>query len=213
STFAAPEQAVAYPSFSPVSSSLVFHVADHAGGCHDACSAATVDTGALWMQSTTGSAPVRLTTLTDSAPSAADHDLSFEPTFNPIERGGYFWVVFTSMRTWGNQIAGAANCGQQRLWVAAIDAKTGSADPSHPAFFLQGQELDTMNMRGFWALAACTPTQGGGACTQGFQCCSGFCDMGMCVDIGTLSCQGIGGTCTQASDCCNSSVVSCVSGK
>jgi hypothetical protein len=213
STFAAPEQAVAYPSFAPDSSALVFHVADHAGGCHDACSAATVDTGALWIQSTTGSAPVRLTTLTDSAPNPADHDLSFEPTFNPIQRGGYNWVVFTSMRTWGNQITGAPNCGQKRLWVAAIDAKSGAPDPSHPPFFLQGQELDTMNMRGFWALAACTPTQGGGACTQGFQCCSGFCDMGTCVDTGTLSCQGIGSACTQTSDCCNSSVVSCQAGK
>ena len=213
STFATPEQAVAYPSFSPDSKWVAFHVADHAGGCHDSCDATTVDTGALWIQSTSSGAPVRLTTLTDSSPNAADHDLSFEPTFNPVERGGYFWVVFTSMRNWGNRITGTADCGPKRLWVAAIDATTGSTDPSHPPFFLQGQEEDTMNMRGFWALAACIPTQGGGSCQQGFQCCSGFCDQGACVDTGTVACAGVGDTCTTAADCCNSSVVSCVGGK
>jgi len=227
-TFASGEQAVAYPTFSPDSSWLAFHVADHAGGCHDACSAATLDTGAIWMQSTSGTPPVRLTTLTDSSPNAADHDLSFEPTFNPVARGGYFWVVFTSMRDWGNEITGAANCGKKRLWVAAIDGTPGSTDASHPAFFLEGQEEDTMNMRGFWALSACLPTgaaapdagaaggeagaDAGGGCQQGFQCCSGFCDMGACVDIGTLACQGVGGPCTTPTDCCNASVVSCVGG-
>jgi hypothetical protein len=211
-TFPSAEQAVAYPSFSPDSKWLAFHVADHAGGCHDACSAATVDTGAVWLQGVTGSAPTRLTTLTDSSPNAADHDLSFEPTFNPVARGGYFWVVFTSMREWGNEITGAPDCGQKRLWVAAIDTSPSSSDASHPAFFLQGQEEDTMNMRGFWSLAACIPTKGGGGCTQGYQCCSGFCDMGTCVDTGTLSCMGLGGACTTSADCCNTPVVSCVSG-
>ncbi|HEY1695202.1 MAG TPA: hypothetical protein VGG39_23705 [Polyangiaceae bacterium] len=222
STFTAPEQAIAYPSFSPDSNWIAFHAADHAGGCHDACDATTVDTGALWMQSTTGSAPTRLTTLTDSSPSAADHDVSFEPTFNPVERGGYFWVVFTSMRDWGNRVTGAANCGKKRLWVAAIDATPGSSDPSHPAFFIQGQEEDTMNMRGFWSLAACIQPappgtdagapDGGATCTQGYQCCSGFCDQGVCTTPGTVACSGVGDTCTTAADCCNSSVVSCVGG-
>jgi hypothetical protein len=220
STFAAPEQAVAYPSFSPDSGWIAFHVADHAGGCHDACSAVTVDTGALWLQSTAGTAPVRLSTLTDSSPNPADHDVSFEPTFNPIQRGNYFWVVFTSMRDWGNRITGAPNCGKKRLWVAAVDAQPGASDASHPAFFLEGQEEDTMNMRGFWALAACIPTQGGGGCQQGFECCSGFCDQGgadggtgQCVDTGTVACKGVGDTCSTDADCCNSSVVKCTNGK
>jgi hypothetical protein len=230
-TFASGEQAVAYPSFSPDSSWLTFHVADHAGGCHDACAATTVDVGAIWMQSVSGTPPIRLTTLTDSSPNPADHDLSFEPTFNPIERGGYFWVVFTSMRNWGNEITGTPDCGQKRLWVAAIDGTPGTGDPSHPAFFLEGQEEDTMNMRGFWTLASCIPTGssatdagaggdsggdagdgGSGGCTQGFQCCSGFCDQGQCVNTGTVACQGIGGNCATTSDCCNSNVVSCAGG-
>jgi hypothetical protein len=210
-TFMAGEQAVAYPSFSPDSSWLAFHVADYAGGCNPkGCDANTQDTSAVWLQSVTGAAPVRLSVLTDSSPNPADHDLSFEPTFNPIDRGGYFWVVFTSMR--GNRITGTANNGKKRLWVAAIDKSPGTTDPSHPGFFLQGQEEATTNMRGFWALAACIPTQGGGACQQGFECCSGFCDMGMCVDTGQVACQGIGGMCTTAADCCNASVVACNGG-
>jgi len=212
-TFTGGEQAVAYPTFSPDSKWLAFHVADHAGGCHDACSGATVDTGAIWLQSLAGAAPIRQTQLTDSSPNAADHDVSFEPTFNPVLRGGYYWVVFTSMRNWGNRVTGTPDCGQKRLWVAAIDPTTGTTDASHPAFFLQGQEETTMNMRGFWALAACIPTQGGGACTNGFQCCSGFCDMGKCIDIGQVACMGLGGACKTAADCCNSSVVQCVGGK
>ena len=52
-----------------------------------------------------------------------------------------------------------------------------------------------MNMRGFWSLAACIPTKGGGSCEQSYQCCSGFCDMGKCVDTGMVSCMNVGGTC------------------
>src|ERR1019366_4365218 len=211
--FPAGEQAVAYPTFSPDSKWLAFHVADYAGGCHDACNATTADVGAIWLQSVAGAAPIRQTQLTDSSPNAVDHDISFEPTFNPVLRGGYYWVVFTSMRNWGNRVTGTPNCGQKRLWVAAIDPTTGTTDASHPAFFLQGQEEATMNMRGFWALAAGIPTKGGGACVNGFQCCSGFCDMGSCVDIGMVACMGLGGACKTAADCCNSSIVQCVGGK
>ena len=30
---------------------------------------------------------------------------------------------------------------RKQLWVAAIDASPGASDPSHPAFWLAGQEL------------------------------------------------------------------------
>ncbi|HVH43312.1 MAG TPA: hypothetical protein VM925_13245 [Labilithrix sp.] len=120
------------------------------------------------------------------------------------------------MRDWGNKLTGAAINGKRRLWVAAIDAKTGAADPSHPPFYLEGQE-DSPNMRGFWTLAACTPTPapggGGGTCQAGFECCSGFCDKGTCVDVSKIACVGVGGDCTQAADCCNPQSVSCIDGK
>jgi len=120
------------------------------------------------------------------------------------------------MRDWGNKLTGTANNGKRRLWVAAIDPTSSSApDPSHPAFYLEGQE-DSPNMRGFWTLAQCLPTPqagaGGGTCAAGFECCSGFCDKGVCVDVSTLACQGLGGSCTSAADCCNPSAVNCVDG-
>ncbi len=218
STFPSTEHGIAYPSFTPDSKSIAFHVGDYTTGCDaQGCDDNAKQVGAIWLQSTGGAPPVRLTTLADSSKNAADHDLSLEPTFNPVERGGYFWVVFTSSRDWGNRITGTPNNGKKRLWVAAIDKSwSGAGDPSHPAFFLQGQEEGTTNMRGFWSLAQCTPTPapgaGGGACQAGFECCSGFCDQGTCVDKGTLACQGAGGSCTTDGDCCNSSVVSCVHG-
>ncbi len=212
SSFPANERAISYPSFTPDSQSVAFHVGDVPTGCNGSCDDADGQKGSIWLENISGAAPVRLVTLNDSSPKAADHDLSVEPTFNPVERGGYSWVVFTSMRDWGNEITGTANNGKKRLWVAAID-KTGAADPSHPAFYLEGQEENTTNMRGFWALAACTPTKGGGACAAGFECCSGFCDQGQCVDVSQVACKGDGESCSVPADCCNNAVVDCLNGK
>jgi hypothetical protein len=125
--------------------------------------------------------------------------------------------VFSSERDWGNRITGTPNNGKKRLWVAAIDAVTGATDPSHPAFFLEGQEEDTTNMRGFWALAQCTASStgptAGGTCGAGFECCSGFCDRGTCVDVSKVTCQGVSDTCTTVADCCNPAAVTCTGGK
>jgi hypothetical protein len=113
--------------------------------------------------------------------------------------------------------AGLVN-GKRRLWITAVDPTLGTTDPSHPPIYLEGQE-DTPNMRGFWAQAACIaiPTgpaaaDGGSACTNGFDCCSGFCVNGVCAGVAQLVCAGVGGTCTKTSDCCNANPVSCVNG-
>jgi hypothetical protein len=207
---------IGYPSFTPDGKYVAFHVGNHSTGCFGACDDTVQHRGALWFQGTDGvAAPVRMANV-DDPPAVGDHELSVEPTFNPIERGGYAWVVFTSMRDWGNELTGTAENGKRRLWVAAIDPNaTGGADPSHPAFYLEGQE-DSPNMRGFWTLASCTPTAapggGGGTCAAGFECCSGFCDKGVCVDVSTVACSGIGGACSTVSDCCNPASVSCVAG-
>jgi hypothetical protein len=165
--------------------------------------------------------PIRMAAA-DDPPDPNDDNASVEPTFNPVMRGGYAWVVFTSMRAWGNSPwpsgvgAGHVNA-KRRLWVAAVDPTIGTIDPSHPAIYLEGQE-DTPNMRGFWTLSSCiaTPPAGsdaGAACTAGFQCCSGFCNNGQCVNITTLACTGLGGSCSTGADCCNSPAVSCVQGQ
>lgn len=153
--------------------------------------------------------------------------LNYAPSVNPIFAGGYFWVVFTSPRDYGNRMvspqmappADATYSNHKQLWVAAVDAKVGATNPSHPAFWLPGQEQTTANMFGYWALAPCKPTQGDAgtqSCENGFDCCSGFCrDMGMgavCVD-NAGGCHQLGETCSTNSDCCNAgTALGCLAG-
>jgi len=207
-----------YPTFSPDGKYISYHSGKYSTGCNElGCVDATPDSGELWVSATDGGgAPIRMAKLNDP-PLAADHNTQREPTFCPVNRGGYSWVVFTSMRDWGNALTGPVINGKRRLWVAAVDQKLGKVDPSHPAFYVEGQNDETPNMRGFWALAKCIETpkapEKGPACTAGFECCSGFCVDGQCVDKTSLSCAGVGAACTAASDCCNGALTDCVSGK
>lgn len=152
---------------------------------------------------------------------AGDPDLNFAPTFLPEAVGGYFWVVFTSHRAYGNLLASMApgsdgtpdEVGQ--LWVAAIDLNpTDGADPSHPAFYLDAQEITADNLRGFWVLPPCQAQ--GASCTSGDQCCEGFCRPS--GNGGPLECVPPPGgcsneyeKCTTSSDCCDS-VDQCING-
>jgi hypothetical protein len=129
-----------------------------------------------------------------------DRHVHYEPTFAPEAAGGYLWVVFTSRRTYGNRLTGASNQVKQ-LWVAAIDPfpKAGE-DPSHPAFWVPGQDPGTLNMRGYWALDPCI--QNGNACITDTDCCDGSsCDNGICG--GEETCEEIDGFCNGAGDCCH----------
>jgi hypothetical protein len=154
------------------------------------------------------------------AAGARDQSWNFEPSFAPVAAGGYFWVVFTSRRTYGNILTGPAETsgsllGTKQLWVAAIDQnpKPG-VDPSHAAFHLEGQDETNLAMRGFWSLPPCA--QNGGGCQSGTDCCGGYCAGG--ADGGTPVCQSMpsgcsqnGDKCTQNSDCCNAaSGVTCI---
>jgi hypothetical protein len=152
----------------------------------------------------------------DSYPFAAgsrDLGWNFEPAFAPVASGGYFWVVFTSRRTYGNQLTGAKDSTKQ-LWVAAIDEKpTLGKDASHPAFWLPGEALDSINMRGYWALDPCK--QDGQSCGSGTECCGGYCDQGdggagVCGST-TPGCSQTGDHCDTTADCCGgSSGVTCI---
>ena len=140
---------------------------------------------------------------------AGSRDLgwNFEPAFAPVASGGYFWVVFTSRRTYGNELTGAKDATKQ-LWVAAIDEKpTLGVDASHPAFWLPGEALDSINMRGYWALDPCK--QDGQSCGSGTECCGGYCDQGdggapVCGS-NTSGCSQNGDHCDTSADCCTSS--------
>jgi hypothetical protein len=153
-----------------------------------------------------------------------DAILNYEPTANPIASGGYYWVVFTSRRMYGNVATGDPyDLGDgsypvpKKLWVAAIDLNpTPGQDPSHPAFYLPGQELNAGNMRGHWVVNPCL--QNGSGCSAGDECCSGFCRQG--GDAGGLVCttQPTGCSqeyekCTTSADCCNvNSGYQCING-
>ena len=92
------------------------------------------------------------------------------PTVSPVAAGGYFWIFFDAVRHYGN-------LGMQRqLWGAAVDIQSTAdytLDPSHPAFYLPGQEFGTGNHRAFAALDPCK--KDGDTCATGIDCCGGTC--------------------------------------
>ena len=203
--------AITWPTVSPDSQWIAYSRA----GSFDTRNGA----GDLYMASAvTPNQEVRLATLDgDGYPFAAgSRDLAwnYEPSFAPVAAGGYFWVVFTSRRTYGNTLTGASTVVKQ-LWVAAIDQnpKPG-VDPSHPAFHLQGQDESNLAMRGFWSLPPCAPERTG--CSSGTDCCGGYCIGG--ADGGAPVCQSMpsgcaqdGDKCNVASDCCGASTgVTCI---
>jgi hypothetical protein len=162
---------------------------------------------------------------------AAEGHLNFEPTILPEAVGGYYWVVFTSRREYGNTLNGPdpySLTGQpgsrKKLWVAAIDIGRGEVlsstaqDITHPAFYLDGQELAAGNMRGFWTLDPCA--QNGASCETGDGCCSGFCRQTASPDGGVAfacvpptGCAQESERCARTSDCCNaSSGTQCIAG-
>jgi hypothetical protein len=168
----------------------------------------------------------------------ADHSsLNYEPTVLPVPVGGYYWVFFTSRRAYGNTIAqgGLVPGGddpfgkrvggkespspRKKLWVAAIDldyaeklAADPNYDPSHPAFFVTGQELEAGNMRAFAALEPCRGENA--SCESSTECCDGrSCRQTgttpdgqpvlQCVTPAPAECSREDDSCETASDCCD----------
>jgi hypothetical protein len=144
-----------------------------------------------------------------------DEDLQGMPTVLPVQAGGYFWIVFTSRRAYGNQKPDSTG---KQLWVAAISPNTpAGTDPSHPAFFLPNQS-PSQNERGFWALERCKAE--GGACGSGDECCDGFCRPEdpatgktalVCKKPTTNQCSNASERCKVDMDCCETGN-SCVGG-
>jgi hypothetical protein len=156
---------------------------------------------------------------------SAEQNLNYEPTVLPLAVGGYYWVVFTSRRFYGNIMNPTnypdawSNKERKKLWVAAIDINPAPGkDASHPAFYLPGQEFEAGNMRGFWALDPCKTN--GITCETSDECCGGYCRQ-VTLSDGGLGRQCVpppGGcsnefeVCKTASDCCNGSNI-CVGGR
>lgn len=141
--------------------------------------------------------------------------LNFEPTMLPVTAGGFFWVVFTSRRNYGNfitspdpyQWGSSMTPARKKLWVTPVDAhaKPGQ-DSSHPSIYLDGQDLVTANMRGFWSLDPCRAD--GMTCETGDECCGGACRQ---QPDGSFTCGPVMGCaqesemCKTSGDCCNPS--------
>ncbi|HKO51192.1 MAG TPA: hypothetical protein VJV79_25960 [Polyangiaceae bacterium] len=232
-----PNKVVAWPSFLPDSSAIVFHEGD-------SFDTAKYQGGALYadlrMVGLDGSQPKSLAQLNgyDSSGNsylpygdAEEGHLDYEPSVLPVPVGGYYWVLFTSRRAYGNTIApggsvlrGDDKWGQpqgnedespsprKKIWLAPIDLDHGGKlDPSHPAIYLPGQELESGNMRAFAALEPCRGN--GGSCESAAECCTGFCRQTgrsedgpvlQCVPPPVNACSQEDETCAVAADCCNS---------
>ncbi|MDB4966252.1 MAG: hypothetical protein JWN44_1941 [Myxococcales bacterium] len=103
--------------------------------------------GALFMISRSGGTAVRL----DNACAAARN--CFLPNFSPYDAGGYYWMVFYSLRDYGNAQVGTKNTKRRQMWVTAIDkSKVAAGDASQVPYWLPDQDAKTDNMSAFWAV-------------------------------------------------------------
>jgi hypothetical protein len=149
-------------------------------------------------------------------PNGHDNDarLNYEPTISPVASGGYAWVVFMSRRAYGNVATIdpwssdprehdlRKDVTTKKIWMAALDLNPAPGkDPSHPAFYIPGQELFGSNSRPYFALEPCVSDKG--TCSIGVDCCSGFCRNGLCVPPLVQECAHDDERCTAAADCCN----------
>ncbi len=154
--------------------------------------------GSLWLVARDGGAPLRL----NNANNGAAGEDSFRPQFSPFNSGGYFWLLFTTSRPYGNMPAGVR--GQKQIWVTAIrNRPAAGSDPSEVPYYLDGQEPAT-GLSPYWTPAPCRPN--GNACATGGDCCSGACEpdsagANTCVTPRSM-CTSRGGRCGGDSDCC-----------
>lgn len=197
---AAPLTTTSFPTFAPDSQWIAFSRLNQAR-----TRGAVTE---VWLTNLDGSATMRLDQANGLGIIAPGQDqTTYEPTFLPVSVGGYFWLIVGTERTYGNTLTDTNPASRRKqLWVTAIDANVQpGVDPSHPAFWLPGQELGNSNMRGEWSLSPCK--QIGEGCNAGFDCCDGFCyppmegEMPTCNDMPD-ECSHQGDACELDSQCC-----------
>lgn len=166
---------------------------------------------------------------TGTASGVNDYQLNYFPSVAPTQAGGYTWVIFTSRRMFGNVAyddpwdgAPGESCNSgvpptKKLWVAAVDSTwTPGTDPSHPAFYLPGQELAAGNADGDWVSSPCSGV--GASCASDDDCCNaaGPAATHECRIVSTVpsvsrtcqlktACSNIGAACTTSAQCCSGS--------
>lgn len=178
----------AYPSFAPGSEYIAY-------GRPTQGSRSTGD-GTLWLTDLTGTNVKQLVEATRG------DNQSFNPVFAPLRAGGYYWLVYISRRDYGNRLVGA---DRQQLWITAIDDPPTADDPSHPPFYLRGQEESGKSENAYFALEPCKEV--GESCESGVDCCTGTCLKDPNTDVYTCAtpqdCSLDGNACKTADDCCN----------
>jgi hypothetical protein len=121
-------------------------------------------------------------------------------------------VYFTSRRNYGNRFkTNLWDSAAKKIWVAAIDINAPpGTDPSHPAFYLPGQEDQSGNIRAFAALNPCKAD--GNSCETGVDCCDGSCVNNTCGK--PMGCATLDNRCNTTADCCNEGgvMLQCVGG-
>lgn len=210
--------AIAFPSFSPDSKLVFYQKGDYSRAKYGAAGELTGHND-LYVTDVAGQlGEIHLANASGASLEPRNQQRSYQPTVNPISVGGYTWVVFFSPRDYGNRMRSANDAtieNRKQLWVAAIDNNPQPGkDPSHPAFWLPGQDLSTVNMNGYWALEPCHQT--GTGCDEGFECCTGFCqadNMGSFTCVPPPGgCSKVGDKCSNDGDCCNAPATKCVGG-
>lgn len=161
-----------------------------------------------------------------TASNVNDSQLNYVPSVNPTEAGDMTWVVFTSRRMYGNvayddpwdaepaatnhthYTCNSSTPPTKKLWVSALNKNfTGGMDPSHPAFYLPGQELAAGNSHAYWVSTPCAQT--GETCSTSDDCCNGSgADPDARCNGSSKLCQSIddcapaAGGCATSADCC-----------
>lgn len=230
-------EAMAWPTYLPDNSAVVYHAGDSFDSYEFNAAASKPQYAEIRMVEVATKTVKKLQalngrndagTLTLPYGETVEGRMNYEPNVLPVAVGGYYWVLFTSRRTYGNEIAPGGRLEdtenkldpwgsdakpslRKKLWIAAIDVDHDSADPSHPAFYLPGQEIDGGNMRAFAAMAPCQPD--GGACESGSDCCGGYCRQTSaggdgapkleCVPPPMNTCSQTDEACVSSADCCN----------
>lgn len=169
-------------------------------------------TGALYAlrQKATGEYVHVEMTKANTGSQASFSKANYEPKPLPVQAGGYYWVVFTSVRTDG--ISGPAI---KKLWITAISpGAKPEDDPSHPAFLITNQSIIPTQRceRAYWSVEPCHAD--GESCATGDDCCGGFCRPSkdgdptspyVCKKPTTVTCAGNGDRCRagHSEDCCD----------
>jgi len=208
------------PSFTPDSAALAFHAGTYTTGCNaGGCDDSTLDDGNLYVATLASGTPIRMAAA-DDPPDPSDANARSSRLSIPSSAAGMRGSCSRACAP-GQPTVARRRRRRSRQRQATPLGRGGGSDrrrrrsqpPGHLPRGSGGHAEHAWFLDAGACIAAPPPGSDAGAtCTAGFQCCSGFCDAGQCVNLTTVACAGVGGACTTGADCCNASVVSCNDG-